>query len=808
MIFYSHGKTDDNGIVFGSKKLADHISGVLDKANFHYSSNLDLGLSEEELKSLLKIIVQFHDLGKYTSYFQNYLLKKPPIDGILKQHAKVGGLSAFNFLRKYNEKQALVALFVIFQHHSQLIDILKIGEKLNDNLVRIIGYQKEDLKKTIPQIEVDLKLENLVSSILYPEEKEIRRGLKIWILRNQTIKDYFLINYLFSLLIEADKLDASDTVQYALKSIQYDSVDCRYGGPDTSIQALNLNNLSKLDNNELRNFCRFQVISNLENQDILDQYLFTLTAPTGIGKTMTALDFALKLKAKVREKIGIEARIIYALPFINIIEQALKEYKQTLPDEINILAHYQYADVFGDKEEKFNEDGAENLYTQRLMAYDTWQADIVITSFVQFFETLIGNRNKLLKKFNHYAHAIIILDEVQTLRIDHMPLIGAALFYLSKFLKARIILMTATKPKIFELAQEQILTKEGEKVQPYELLKPFNEVFAAFQRTRIVPLLNTDLDKKNLVRDFVQKVFSEKWDPEKSCIIVCNTVNRSIDIYNSIITYLEEEGFENQVEYLSTNIIPAHRFERIKNIQDQINLGRAPILVSTQVVEAGVDLDFDIGFRDIGPIDSIIQVAGRINRNNNANKKNAPLYIIDFGDGQKIYGRITYDQAKSALQSQAEFTESEYLNLINKYFDELSDKKSFSRFNKIFESMKMLRYDSENKEEDRPVSSFKIIEESRTTQAVFIEIAEEETMLREKHLAKIKNEISKEEFEKNYKQSFQQRIITVPDYLTKELPFINDYEENLKAVNIEVADKCYDLKTGFKRKQDEAVWFF
>src|SRR5690554_5724458 len=110
------------------------------------------------------------------------------------------------------------------------------------------------------------------------------------------------------------------------------------------------------------------------------------------------------------------------------------------------------------------------------MAMDTWQADIVITSFVQFFQTLIGKRNKLLKKFNHFANAIIILDEVQALRLDQMPLLGASLFYLSKFLKSRIILMTATRPKIFELAEQEILDKLGEKVNPKELLINYEEV--------------------------------------------------------------------------------------------------------------------------------------------------------------------------------------------------------------------------------------------------------------------------------------------------------------------------------------------
>src|SRR5690606_18305297 len=133
----------------------------------------------------------------------------------------------------------------------------------------------------------------------------------------------------------------------------------------------------------------------LENDNILNQYIFTLTAPTGIGKTMTALDFALKLKSKIKQKQIFEPRIIYALPFINIIEQALSEYKRTLPKDIQILGHYQYADIFGEEKNPINDDGAEINYNQKLMALDTWQADVVITSFVQFFETLIGNRNKL-----------------------------------------------------------------------------------------------------------------------------------------------------------------------------------------------------------------------------------------------------------------------------------------------------------------------------------------------------------------------------------------------------------------------------
>jgi len=799
MTYYSHSKKDNQGITVGSKTLAVHIEGVFEKVNHHLSKNIDVGIDIDNLQDLLKLIVVFHDLGKYTSFFQNYLLKKGNIDNDNKRHPPIGAFTAYNYLKDKDEKQALIALKTIFLHHGNLTDILVFPIKLDENLKRIVEFQKTDLKNILSLIENELPFSGIGSYLNYSEERTIRRGFKIWQIRNQNIQDYFLINYLFSLFTEADKLDASNTPVYKLKPIKESKVDERFGKP----AKIKSNKIKALSNNELRNFCRAQVVSNLNQNDILDHYIFTLTAPTGIGKTMTALDFALKLKSKIQQEQKTESRIIYALPFINIIEQALDEYKNTLPDEIELIGHYQFADVFGeDSKDKVEENGSVKNYDQKLMTIDTWQADIVITSFVQFFETLISNRNKLLKKFNHFADSIIILDEVQTLRLDQMPLIGAALYYLTKFLKARVLLMTATKPKIFDLAQEHILNNENEKVKPKELLKSYKDVFAVFQRTKIIPLLNIEYTEEQVADDFVNKAFLEKWDYTKSCLIVCNTVNRSIEIYNSVKKYLEENEFDNKIEYLSTNIVPAHRFYRIETIKKLTKEKKAPIVISTQVVEAGVDLDFDMGFRDVGPIDSIIQVAGRINRNNDQNKSHSPLYIVDFKESNKIYGSLTTNQAKSALSLKNEFPESEYLSLISNYFDTISEKSSFDRFNKIFDSMKALRYDSEDKEK-MPVSCFKIIEESKSTSSVFIELSEEESILREKYLAKIKNKISKEEFDRKYKQDFQQRIITVPNYLTKDLEPINEYEENILVVPIEQLSTYYDINTGYIRKQIE-----
>jgi len=794
MIFYSHSKEDDLGEVFGSKELRTHIAGVKENALFHFADNVDLGLSKEELKELVKLTAYLHDLGKYTTYFQNYLLKKESIDNRLKQHARIGGFTAFNLLEE-NQKKALLAFYVIFSHHGQLTNFSEIATRLGRDLNSIIDEQQENLKQYFEFIEKDLGIENLTKSIFYSDERKIRRGFRIWEKKEASVQDYFLINYLFSLLVEGDKLDASDTLPYSLKSIKLDSVDERFG--KVSVKNYNFTDLS---DDELRNYCRAVVTSHLDDKDILDQYIFTLTAPTGIGKTMTALDFSLKLKNKIKVEEGIESRIIYALPFINIIEQALSEYEKTLEgQDVKILGHYQYADIFGEDKEKGN--GEVSNYNQKLMALDTWQSDIVITSFVQFFQTLISNRNKLLMKFNHFANAIIILDEVQTLRLDQMPLLGAALYYLSKHLKSRIILMTATRPKIFELANKEILSAQNEKVYPKELLTNYEEVFARYSRTAIYPTLieiaENDEDK---VPDFINNIFNNKWDSESSCLLVCNTVGFSIDLYDGIRNFLEENEYDNPIYYLSTNIIPAHRFKQIKKVKADLDAGKAPILIATQVVEAGVDLDFDMGFRDIGPIDSIIQVAGRINRNNNPEKSNAPLYIVDFDPKRtiRIYGRLTYQQTKNALEKQTRFEEEEYLKLIEDYFDGISNKSSFATSRSFFDSMDKLNYDNEERN-TYPVSAFRIIEESNFYSTVFIEVDERAEVVREKYLKKITGEIDNEEFSRKWKLKFQQHIISIPTYLCDSLDPINDYEDNILVVPLDEIHEKYNLATGYNR---------
>ena len=582
MDFFSHAKETPSGRV-GTKFLKDHLENVRQL----FKNGLKFLNIPDDQKMDLENIAIYHDLGKYTQYFQDYLMDRPNVDYHLKAHSKFGAL---NYLSKYFNKNrwtAIVGYWIISRHHSDLDSLMSLrGEFVESECKKesiLLEKKNYSMLPFISKIQdetgidnLDFLTENLDSPRTY--FKEINHLLK-----NSDIQNYFMINYLYSLLIESDKLDASDTAAYHL--LFSNKVDDDKGKPNQKWNEKS-HNFSNLSLNELRNLVRKRVVDNLTNENILSHKLFTLTGPTGIGKTLTALDFALKLRSKIRINEGREAQIIYALPFINIIEQVESVFRSLFSDkEAKILSHYQYADVLSQQEMKGGEDGKD--YNQKMMSFDTWQCDIVITTFVQFLQTLIGNRNKLLKKFNHYAGSIIILDEVQTISLQQLPLVGASLYFLSKFLNSKIIMMTATKPKIFELANDIILKKEGEKANPLELLgsdEDVAKVFKSFNRTKLCPMIESPIQDS---QEFVEEYFSNLWSADKSCLIVVNTVKLSIDVYRHIKKYFSENNIKNPLHYLSTNIIPAERQNQISTINQEIKEAKInnrlkPILISTQ----------------------------------------------------------------------------------------------------------------------------------------------------------------------------------------------------------------------------------
>lgn len=809
MSYYSHSE-QKGGQRVGSKLLRRHVDGVRDKACQAYFRGHAFP-EAETLAELVERICQLHDLGKYTPHFQNYLLNKEPFEQQLKQHAKFGAYVLYDWYRsEEREWLGLLGCYVVVHHHKSLTDLAAFKQLVTEEGNDVVfGRQLESLRSELTDVLADGGMAYLEQFVRFPDKKPFQRLISQYLRETsapQTPRWYFLVNYAFSLLIEADKLDASNTVPYVRQPLPARVVELRLGVAQWQAAA----NLNELTQNELRSWVRGRVLSALDDPAVQTQRLFTLTAPTGIGKTLTALDFALRLRQQIQEREDYLPQIIYGLPFINIIEQAVAEYETTLGTKV--LAHYQYADALEQLKDRRSANGQEEneAYNQKRMLIDTWQGDVVITSFVQLLQTLIGHRNKLLLKFHHFAGSIIILDEVQTLRLGQLPLVGAVLYFLTKYLSSRVLLMTATRPLTFELAYQTILKKEGE-AQPVvrELLPEYAQVFATFQRTQLVSLLGTPLANEE---EFLETVFSCYWQPERSGLVVCNLVRRSVLVFNVIRDYVAREHLDTPLYYLSTNVVPVSRLQVIQQIKADLRSGRKPVLVATQVVEAGVDLDFDMGFRDLGPVDSLVQVAGRINRENDPARTLAPLYVMDFNDGgrsdcSKIYDAITTQQARKALdtlseQGQRPIPEPEYLDLVGRYFAATAEASGFEESKKIFASIKALNYD--NREENlKPVSAFRIIEDNGMARSVFVELDEKATEVKEQFRRLLRKQLSKAEFEP-FKRDFNQCIISVPSYLPRMQALEQGGPNNLLCEGLYIINQhelsdYYHLVTGFRR---------
>lgn len=837
MIFYSHVRKGSDHVIIpaSSITLKQHLSTVGKAVRNEIKETLFSNEIDKETLSRIGFLVAIsHDFGKYTRCFQDKLIKG--IDSNKADHSLVSALFCFYLLNRFVDKNALdrnenyryvplIGFQMVKHHHGNLVDISRdvdIGHSRG-----ILKSQVEDLRDHISLIEPEINglLEDTVSfepedffKLFDIEEDEERSIIENDLMRTEyhfnkpgqkkELKFYYFIlhQYLFSLLIAGDKIAASGVRTLSRQNICFSLVE-KFRTEEFNITgalngSLKRKELNQRSLNEVRESIYRSVLSKLDDIDLDRDRVFTLTAPTGTGKTLTAFAAALK----IREHFGNikKLRIIYSLPFTGIIEQnyeVIEKILKKIPgfegnESPFLLKHHYFTNT------RYKVDNERIRVEDASMYLENWESEIIITTFIQFFYTLIGYKNRTLKKFNRFANSIIILDEIQNIPVKYWKLVNLTLKLISYYFNSFIILLTATKPLIFE---------ERESI---ELLTD-NEAYFRCPAVNRTKLIITDI---STIDRLIMEIKAQQSEAN-SIMVILNTIRCTIEVFERIIADNDFSDFA--IIYLSTNITPFERKKRIKKIKEITGNNGNLIIITTQLIEAGVDIDVDTIFRDLGPLDSIIQAAGRANRN--GEKGISRVFIMQLKDERSknrrlfssyIYDRIAVDEVTKPLLNN-DFEEKEYLKLINDYFRKMKELKSTSESLSLLKSIADFHYYDPTPDKRVPIANFKLIETLPNYVSLFVELNKCASNVWKRY-EDLKNENDifnrKAKFQ-GFKGDFYNYIISIPEKcvaVCKTVRVRDDLyylsRDNIRDNELKIYDDEPYRGTGYRRELDQ--WFF
>ena len=509
-----------------------------------------------------------HDVGKYSEGFQRYIRA----GGEKEPHAKWGAYMAKN-------DRLINIAFSVFGHH--------MGLPNRDTMFETFIQCENEKGKWL---EIQRSLRNDGMCIPPCDNAPFNR------IDGNTAKELF-VRMLYSSLVDADSLDTERHFQEE----QYNARPRLILDVDALLDALNYK-LSSFSHNSPLNGLRTEV--RLYAQSLVEepQGCFSMTLPTGMGKTLCSLNWALH-HAKVHSNIK---RIVIVLPFLSIIDQTAKELKSIFKDHDVILEHHSNV-IYEGKESE------EEYYCKdpKQLATENWDYPIVVTTTVQFFESLFSNQRSKCRKLHNLQDSIVIFDEIQTLPVHLAECTMKMLNDMLHLCRCSILFCTATQPNF----QTRSDFKGIDHIVP--LVENPMAIFAATKRVEYYPIADYEVQS---IDSIAQKVCEEK----ESVLIVCNTKKKAKALFDSI----KEKG-NMQVLHLSTNMCQKHRMVVVDKVKGKLKNGEKLILCSTQLIEAGVDMDFPIVFRELAPLESIIQSAGRCNREGKLEKGKVFLFQLE-----------------------------------------------------------------------------------------------------------------------------------------------------------------------------------
>ncbi len=625
-----------------------------------------------------------HDIGKYSEAFQSHLRNK---DNKKVDHSTAGAQVCEEIGGAYRYMEACIA-----GHHAGLPDYGGTGSmsdeaSLHGRLLKHI----EDFSPYKSEIEIP-KVETAPFDPCCVKDS----GFSLSV----------FIRMIFSCLVDADYLDTEKFMTAGqVDRDSGESIDLLYDKLMDHISGW----LSCYDDKTI-NGRRSEILRSCLDKANTQRGLFRLTVPTGGGKTMASLSFALR-----HAKENHMNRVIYVIPYTGIIEQNAKVFKEKLGEE-NVLEDHYNADYKTSEE-----------LTSMYRASENWDKPVVVTTNVQFFESLFSNKPSKCRKLHNIANSVIVFDEAQMLPTDYLKPCIYMMEELIRTYRASIVLCTATQP-----ALQQFFSPDMEAV---ELCPRMEDQFDFFKRT--------EFDDDGFI---TEEELVTRLNKENQALCIVNTRKRAQSLYNKV----DSDGSY----HLSTCMYPEHRRRALDEIRMRLKEGKRCVVISTSLVEAGVDLDFETVYRQLAGVDSILQAAGRCNREGKRALADSRVRIFRFRDDERIPGQMQQIETTSVLLKEGidislQEGVKDYFTRLYKLIDRTLDKKEIlDKFHKY----PYFEFSS-------AAGDFKLIEQN--TYTVFVAKTEEAKSL----LCRMKNQ----EFSKSLMRKAGQYCVQVHENILNQL---------------------------------------
>lgn len=644
------------------KTLQVHVQEVQEAADLILARH---SLAVQALvQAWVPLAVKFHDIGKGTTEFQQYIDNPQSYKGS-KQSKSHTPMSlywwySYAFSRDLDYETILAVAVAVWKHHSEFPTYSgDVG------IQESISQYADLLTKQLPGLNL-LGLDDTLGLGLSTVQPISVAGTAVhrYFVRNPLPKDAADRNcfeattlrlraqLLFSILLEADKAFLAlkeGPARDAYKQINTVQI------PDTLVFRLFPNQMkTPLD------LLRTRVRQDVTAQPLHPVSLVSL--PTGLGKTMVAAEWF--LKHRIAED-GTQRKVIVVLPFLSIIDQTVKEYQRLLKQEgleSYILESHSLSasnDAQLPKTAELDMEDADDDVTQddsRDFFAKIWDKPIVITTFDQFLYALLSPKGKHQMRFHNIADALVVMDEIQAIPTRLWTLFSNTVQAMAASCNTCFLIMSATQPGFMPHAKE--------------LVRNPVEVFNFQNRYTFVLKHRQPIHIDDFIQDCMQRLESE-WKDER-VLIVLNTRGSA----KKVLRELKELGKKHlgEVYFISGDVTPKERLEQIAYIKE----GRSCLVIATQCIEAGVDIDMTVVIRDFAPLDSLIQVAGRGNRNNLLEKP-CTVEVVKLTNGNRCYCEMIYgrdndpflEKTTAALVSFEELQEKDIYPVIQSYFQQI-----------------------------------------------------------------------------------------------------------------------------------------